>query len=323
MLYLQLIAGLVFLVIGGDVLVRGAVATAKRFGVSPLMIGLTLVGVGTSTPELVTSLNAALAGSPDLAIGNVVGSNIANILLILGAAAVIFPIACAPKVLLRDGSMALAAAVAATLVFCFAGVVSAVAGAVFVCVFVAYIAGTYLKERAHPDEPSAHIHEEEVHLAEPGPKSLWAGLALAIGGIALTILGANWLVDSSIVLARRVGVSETMIGLTVVAVGTSLPELVTGVMAALRRQSDIVLGNVLGSNISNILFIVGLTAMVKPIHVDAEILRLDAWVMIGTSLLLGVFAWTGRRISRREGVVFLVLYLAYMVKLAANAGMLR
>lgn len=322
MLYLQLIAGLVLLVVGGDVLVRGAVAAAKRFGVSPLMIGLTLVGIGTSAPELVTSIKAALAGSPDIAVGNVVGSNIANILLILGTAAVIYPIACPPKSILRDGSMTLATSLLAVAVFYSFGVVSAISGAIFLLILVVYIVWTYLKEKGHPEEASAHLHEEEVELAEPGPQRLWVSLGMTFGGIALTIWGANWLVESSIILARQLGVSETVIGLTVVAIGTSLPELVTGVMAALRKHSDIVLGNVLGSNISNILFILGATSLIKPIHIDPEILRMDAWVMIGVTILLGIFAWTGQRISRLEGWVFLAAYAAYLLRLIMTTGMI-
>lgn len=323
MMYLLLVIGLVLLVIGGDTLVRGSVAVAKRMGVSPLMIGLTLVGFGTSAPELVTSINAALADVPGLAIGNVVGSNIANILLILGASAVIMPVLCSPKALMRDGAVTMGATVIAVLVFLFLGEVGRIMGAGFVLILLAYLAWTYITEKNNPQEESTKMHEHEVVLAEPvpDPGNLWLSLGLAVGGIIMTVGGAKLLVDNSVLMARELGVSETVIGLTIVAIGTSLPELVTAVMASIRREQDIIVGNILGSNIFNILSILGITALIKPIPVPQEIINLDMWIMLGVTALLGVFAWTGNRISRGEGAIFLILYAAYLIFLSQNSGL--
>jgi cation:H+ antiporter len=302
--------GLVLLVLGGEALVRGAVALAQRLGVSPLLIGLTLVGFGTSTPELVTSLLAALAGSPDMAVGNVVGSNIANVLLILGVAAALAPFACDPAAFRRDGTMLVLSALVCTGV-ALSGAIGRLAGALFLALLLAYLVLTYRRERAAPDAAAA-LHEHEIDLAAPLPRSLPLALVLAVGGILLTVLGARFLVQGAIGLAAAAGISEAVIGLTVVAVGTSLPELVTAVMASWRRQADIVFGNVVGSNIFNLLGILGTTALVHPLAVPAEILRLDLWVMLAVTALMILFAITGWRLTRGEGLVFLLGYAGYL-----------
>ncbi|MFM2042692.1 MAG: hypothetical protein RLY86_1268 [Pseudomonadota bacterium] len=314
MLFLTLVGGLVLLVVGGDLLVRGAVNVARRFNVSPLMIGLTLVGFGTSTPELVTSLQAAAVDSPGIAIGNVVGSNIANILLILGVAALVRAIPVDGNTLKRDGSVLVlvtAACAAAILV----GTLSPIAGAAFVAGLLGYIVFVYRLERGKGDA-DVHAHEAETVGSTPG--GLLAGLGLFAVGLAATIFGARFLVDGAVDLARGFGISETVIGLTIVAVGTSLPELVTSVMAAWRNQADVAFGNVVGSNIYNILGILGITAIVIPVPVPPEIMRLDLWVMIAATALLLVFAVSGRRITRWEGGVLVALYLAYLALLGTT-----
>lgn len=313
MVYLELAAGLVLLVAGGDALVRGAVATARRLGVSPLLIGLTLVGFGTSTPELVTSLQAAFLGSPGIAIGNVVGSNTANILLILGIAALITPLATQPGAMRRDGTVVLLAAIACCAVV-LVGELVRPAGVVLVVLLIAYVVYTYRRERVVHD-PSAEMHEHEATAAEPGPHRLWLAVLLTVAGLGLTVLGAHFLVGSSIELARSAGISETLLGLTIVAVGTSLPELVTSLVAAIRRQGDVAFGNIVGSNIYNVLGILGVTAVVKPIPVPPEIIRFDIWVMLAATVLLLVFSVTGWRISRGEGAVLLAGYAAYLAVL--------
>jgi len=313
MTILILALGLIVLLAGGDMLVRGAVAAARQLGVSPLLVGLTLVGFGTSTPELVTSLQAAALGSPGIAVGNVVGSNIANILLILGIAALITPLACTRAALLRDGSVLALSALAcagATL----QGTIGGLSGLLFVIALIGYVVFTYVRERRVPDA-SAGMHAEEGSLAEPGPRRLWLALLLAVSGIALTILGARLLVDSAIALASAAGVSETVLGLTIVAVGTSLPELVTSVVAALRRQADVAFGNIVGSNIYNVLGILGITALVQPIAVPPEILRLDLWVMLLVTGVFLLFAWTGLRLTRLEAGIFLAGYAGYLAVL--------
>ncbi|HEX6110744.1 MAG TPA: calcium/sodium antiporter [Geminicoccaceae bacterium] len=315
---LYIAIGLVLLISGGELLVRGSVALARSFGVSPLLIGLTLVGFGTSTPELITSLQAALVGSPGIAVGNVVGSNIANILLILGLAAALSPIACKPAAFYRDGG-ALAGATVACVMVALGGTLGRASGAAFLILLAAYVVFTYVRERRAPDA-SAEMHIHEADLADPGPRGFWLPLLFAGGGIAITIFGARFLVAGAIELAAAAGISEAVIGLTVVAVGTSLPELVTSVMAVQRRQGDIAVGNIVGSNIYNILGILGLTALVQPLSVPQDILRLDLWVMLGVTALLIVFAVTGWRLSRWEGGLLLAGYLTYLGVLAINAG---
>ncbi len=315
MIYLQLIAGLMLLLVGGDLLVRGAVAVARRLGVSPLVIGLTLVGFGTSMPELMASLEAALRGSPGIAVGNVVGSNTANILLILGLSAIITPLPTPRAALYRDGLVLLAASLLLALL-CLAGSIGRAAGLVMFCLLLAYVGYTYRAERT-PSNPGPDLHRAEAEAVHHLPSALWLGVAAAVAGLAGIILGARVLVDAAIALARAAGVSETVVGLTLVAVGTSLPELATSLVAAVRRQPDIALGNIVGSNIFNTLGILGVTALVEPLAITAQIIAFDVWVMIAATLLLGLFAATDRRIDRPEGAVFLAGYGAYLVALLA------
>lgn len=309
MIYLLLVLGLGLLVVGGDFLVRGAVALATRSGVSPLMIGLTLVGFGTSTPELITSLQAAYLGAPGIALGNVVGSNIANILLIVGIAALMQPIAVGGGLMRRDGTV-LVLATGLCILAIGQGALVRGWGIGFVLALVGYIALAYWMER---DQPDADIPAPE------GGMKIWVAVVLALGGIAMTILGARLLVDNSIVIARDFGVSETLIGLTIVAVGTSLPELVTAIMAGLRGHSDVALGNVIGSNIYNILGILGVTALFKPIDVPEELAASDIWVMAGATALFLIFAFSGKRITRTEGGVLVLCYAGYLVWLGLGA----
>lgn len=311
-LTLLLIAGLAALVVGGDLLVRGASSIARRLGVSPLLIGLTLVGFGTSTPELVTSLQAAFAGAPGVAIGNVVGSNTANILLILGVAALVFPVAVSPASFKRDG-LVLAASALLCLAVVMAGRLSLPVGAFFVVCLLAYLVFSIHHERKSPAPPT----NEDTDHAVAGSPALDAGIML--GGLVLTVLGARWFVTGAIDLASRIGVSETVIGLTLVAVGTSLPELVTSVMASLRRQGGIAFGNIIGSNIYNVFFILGVTAMVKPIEIPPAIAGFDIWVMLAATAALAAVAITGWRVARWEGGVLLAFYVAYIAWLGRTA----
>lgn len=269
---MEIVLGLILLLVGGDTLVRGSVAVARKLGISELMIGLTLVGFGTSTPELVTSIDAALAGSAGISVGNVVGSNIANILLILGLAALIYPVACQPAAVRRDGVVLILSALSCVVVALF-GQMQMLTGIGFIALVFIYVIYTYFKERA-TELPSAELRRDEVKLAEPWTSSLWVGLILAAGGIGLTIFGAQLLVDGAIELARARGISEATIGLTIVAVGTSLPELVTSIVAAVRRNGDIALGNVIGSNIYNIWFILASQPSSPPSRYLRQLLRL-------------------------------------------------
>ncbi|SMH52154.1 calcium/sodium antiporter [Maritimibacter sp. HL-12] len=310
MTFVFIIAGLVLLVAGGDILVRGAVTLATRLGISPLLVGLTVVGFGTSTPELVTSLDAAFSGAPGISIGNVVGSNIANILLILGVAALIMPVAVSPKAFWRDAAaLSLATLAGAALVL--HGELTRIAGAFLLGGLVAYIVVAFRSESRGPVVDAAPEPVPAGGIARPA--------LLALAGIATTIVGARLLVSGAVDLAAGLGVSDALIGLTIVAVGTSLPELVTAVIAAVRRQGDIAFGNVVGSNIYNILGILGVTALVHPITVPTEIAAFDIGTMLAATLALVVLAFTGWQVSRREGAALLIAYVGYVGWLVANA----
>lgn len=306
-----LLLGLCGLVVGGEMLVRGSVSAAKAFGISPLVIGLTLVGFGTSSPELVTSLQAALSGAPGIAFGNVVGSNIGNVLLILGLTALLSPIAVAPDGFWRDGGVMLLAT-ALCLGAVLAGEMGRWVGLGFVLALAAYLTFTLVTERRKTRSAAGAVYAAEAE-AVPGPDySMAVSLGLALVGLVVTIFGARFLVSGAVTLAEAAGMSQTVIGLTIVAIGTSMPELVTSVIAIRKGQGDVALGNVLGSNVFNILGILGITALVQPMAVPPEIAQLDIWVMCGASVLLVVFAWTGWRIGRREGGVMLAGYAAYL-----------
>ncbi len=318
--WLPLLAGLVLLIAGGELLVRGAVQVAGRLGVSPLVIGLTLVGFGTSTPELAATAQAAFVGAPGIAFGNIVGSNIANVLLILGASAILCPIAVTSSALRRDGLVM----VAVTVIFAALAAVMPMGrtlGTAFLLILVGYVYMAFRQERqAAPDQHGA-VFDKSLALqsADPGtmpgsqaPGPILLPLLIALSGLALIVAGGAFLVNGAVTLARSFGISETVIGLTIVAVGTSLPELVTSIVAALKRQGEVAFGNVVGSNVYNILGIGGAAALIAPGSVPAELVGFDNLIMIGVSFLLVAFAWSGLRIVRWEGVALLLGYGAYV-----------
>lgn len=319
MLAVTMVGGLALLVAGGDLLVRGAVAVARRAGVSPLVIGLTLVGFGTSTPELLASLQAALIGSPAIAVGNVVGSNIANIMLILGLAALVSPVAATAPGVRRDLAVTGLATLAAVGLLIW-GEVPRWSGAALLAVLALYTVGTILADRR--DAAMAHLREEEAGLKETPEfkSSLWLGLGLTVLGLAGVMLGARFLVSGAVELAARWGISESVVGVTVVAIGTSLPELVTSLTAALKKESDVALGNVLGSNIFNVLGILGVTALVTPIAVPPEIAARDTWILIVSMLALAAAVLGLRQIPRALGFALLAGYAAYVAGLAGGLG---
>lgn len=309
---LLILGGLILLAVGGESLVRGAVGVARTLGVSPLLSGLVIVGFGTSTPELVTSLIAAMQNAPGIAVGNVMGSNIANILLILGVTAVITPILIRPSAIQRD-MIVLGLSSTAALLAVLAGFIDRWFGALLVAALLGYVAMAYIHERRI-------TAAEDAASDEAPPKvellALAKYLGMAVGGIALTIIGARLLVGGAIDLAEGFGISQTVIGLTIVAVGTSLPELVACVVAALRRHPEVAVGNVIGSNIYNVLGVLGVTAMVSPIRIPPEIASLDIWVLVAATGLFAVFLRTGGGLQRLEGVAFLIAYAAYVGYLA-------
>lgn len=305
MVWLLLALGLVILVVAGDALVKGAVNLALRLGIPPLIVGLTVVGFGTSSPELFVSVNAALDGAPGIALGNVVGSNIANVFLILGLPALI----AAMRTSGFDTRKPFLWMLGVTAVFiglAFLGTFGRLSGLVLLGL-LALILWDAARDgmKARNDDPV-----NDLEGAEPG-MPLWKIIAyLAVGLIGLPI-GADLLVDNAVIIATAYGVSETVIGLTLVAMGTSLPELAATTVAAIRRQADVAIGNVIGSNYFNLAGIIGVTALIAPVPVEQTFLVRDLWVMLGASLALVPFVFLKQDITRLWGLVLLALYAAY------------
>lgn len=315
MMYAYALGGFVLLFAGGEFLVRGAVAVSRRFGLSPLLIGMTVVAWCTSAPELVVSLGAALDGRSDIAIGNVVGSNIFNILAVLGVSALIAPIVVDPRELRRDMGVMLAATIAAAFV-AQSGEIGSTAGALFTAAVVAYVVVSYRSELGNPTLPSAELHAHEAEEIQTGD-SLTRGIVLLGVGLAGLVVGARLLIIGSTAIARGFGISEAVIGLTLVAAGTSLPELATSAIAALRKHSDVAVGNVVGSNIFNLLGILGITSLVKPIGIADQIARTDVWVMLAVSVALAPMLLIKGRIGRLLGGALLAGYVGYVAFLLA------
>lgn len=307
---LFVILGIGLLATGGEALIRGALAAAQRLGISPLLSGLVIVGFGTSSPELVVSIDAALNNRPDIAIGNVVGSNIGNILLILGSCAVIAPLAVKPLALRRDAVTVVGATVLFLILVGGSGLVRADA-AVFLAALVAYLVWAYSSERLDA-VPSAEVYKAEAAEIAARPTSIMWTLILVAVGLLLLIGGSQVLLKGAVGLAEQLDISEAVIGLTLVAVGTSLPEFAISIIAAFRRHADVAVGNILGSNIFNILGILGISALLQPLPVPERILQFDQWVMLATSVVLLLFLFTGRRLSRVEGGVLLAAYALYL-----------
>lgn len=318
-LALWLLGGLVMLAFGGEFLVRGAVQIAERLRISPLVVGLTVVAFGTSLPELVTSVQASLIGSPGIALGNIVGSNIANVLLILGVAALVCPIAVGSRALARDGGVGVLASVVLLALGLF-WTLDRLVGVLLLAGLAGYIIFAFRQEQVSEGDHGAAFEKAQA-FTEAHPPALAVGssrrglvmsLVFLGAGLGLIVTGGSVLVDAAITLARSLEVSEAVIGLTIIAIGTSLPELVTSVVAAARRQADVALGNVLGSNIYNILGIAGATALIAPTEVPTSIAWFDAPLMVAAALLLMVVARTGWRVGRREGGLLLGCYAAYV-----------
>ena len=307
---LFVLIGVLLLTAGGEALIRGSLAAAKRMGVSPLLSGLLIVGFGTSAPELVVSVDAALNQRPDIAIGNVVGSNIGNILLILGMCALITPLAVKPLVLRRDAVTVVAASVL-FLILVGGNALARYDAAIFLLALLGYLVWAYRTERSGL-APSAQLHTAEAEELTALPKTaLWIVAAVVLG-LMLLIVGSQVLLKGAVGIAESFGLSEAVIGLTLVAVGTSLPELSISVIAAFRRHADVAIGNILGSNIFNLLGILGISAVLQPLPVHDRILQFDQWVMLGTSLVLLLFLYTGSRLSRLEGGLLLLGYGVYV-----------
>lgn len=307
-----IVLGMILLVKSGDWIVDGAVHVARAFGVPALLVGFTIVAIGTSLPELIVSINANLKGSPGVAIGNVVGSNIANILLVTGTGAVFTTIIAHRRKLALD----MIKMMGASLLFLgliFYGYISQITGIIMIALLIGYI---ILQYRLSTKNPAAHVAEEFDTDAEdlPFTSTKQAAFFILLGGIGIA-LGAELMVRGAITSAQILNIPEAVIGLTVIAIGTSLPELSTAIIAAMKKQGDIVLGNVLGSNVFNIMMILGVMSAIKPVSLEAltpQIKQFDVWVMLGTSALFCALVIYPGKFTRPIGTLFLLGYAAYI-----------
>ena len=302
--------GLALLILGGELALRGAIGLARNMHVSTAVIGLTVMGFGTSAPELVVTVQAVVTGNADIAIGNAIGSNIANTLLILGAGALIRPLSCDPRAVRRDGAVMLFSAVLLCALGLGGGIV-AWHGAGMLTILFGFMWWSYRRDRHHRD-PSTDLHEDVAGETGGIPRHKLAVAAYIVGGFAGLAYGAALLVDSAVRIAEAAGVSQSVIGLTLVAFGTSLPELAATMVAAYRRHTDIAIANVLGSNIFNLLGVLGTGALFGPLRFSDHIVSIDQWVMLGTAVILLPILITGWRVSRGEGAALLGGYAFYI-----------
>jgi cation:H+ antiporter len=301
-----IVIGFVLLIGGSELLVRGASALALRLGLTPLVVGLTVVAVGTSSPELAVSIKASLGGSGGVAVGNIVGSNICNIGLILGVAALIFPLSVERKVIRREIPILLAAS-ALFLLFASNKTLTRIEGIISITAVIGYMVFLVIESRR-----SSRSEKELSAAAVPASRlPLWSCLLFIAAGLAALIFGSRFVVEGAVVIAGRAGMPEAVIGLTIVAIGTSLPELATSAVAAAKREADIAVGNVIGSNLFNLLLIGGTAATLRPVE-TAQLHPVDFGVMLVLSIILLPFLRTGFKLSRLEGAVLAAGYLVYI-----------
>jgi cation:H+ antiporter len=322
MTFILFLVGIVLLVFGAEWLVRGSSRLAVVVGISPLVIGLTVVAFGTSAPELAVSVRAAWSGNPDIALGNVVGSNICNVLLLLGLSALIAPLVVAQQLIRLDVPIMIG--VSALLYgLAFDGRIDRWDGLLLFGGILAYTAFAVIKGRQEQQVAVTSEYDQAFGVTPrpSGTAVVLHNLALIVLGLGMLVFGAHWLVDGAVAAAHWLGVSELIIGLSIVAVGTSLPEIATSIIATLRGERDIAVGNVVGSNLFNILAVLGLSSVVSPsgVAVAPEALRFDLPVMIGAAIACLPIFFTGNRIARWEGALFFAYYLAYLTYLILDA----
>lgn len=305
MVYFILLSGLGILLLGGKFLVDGASSIAAKLGLSAGLIGLTVVAFGTSAPELLVSVNAALKGTSDIAIGNVIGSNIANISLVLGISAILFPIVLHINVLKLDYLFTLLSS-SLFFILSYNNVISRLEGLIFVALLI--LVNLYIFKKLKGTEPE--LTEEEALLLKK--ESTWKAVGFIVLGIAGLYFGSDMFVDSAVEISRVFGVSERIIGVTVIAIGTSLPELTTSVIAAINKKTDIAIGNILGSNIMNVLGIIGVTALVQPIPVSQQFLNQDFIWMLALTVILFPILRLRLNVSRWEGGFLVLFYAIYL-----------
>lgn len=305
--FLKMFGGFVYLLMGGELLVRGALGLSKESKIPPVVVGMTVVAMGTSAPELLVSTFSALSGYPGIAIGNVVGSNIANVLLVLGLPVLIYPIATNQEGIGKQTGLMVAVSLL-LIVLCLLEPITFWEGILLVFILMCFL---ILTTRGVTMMPGLDDAEEEMDQALLPSYPSTIILLIVLGAIALPI-GANLVVEGGVGLARNWDVSEAVIGLSLIALGTSLPELSTTIIAALHKSSDVAIGNVVGSNLFNILAILGITALLTDIPVDAQFLRFDLWVMLGATVLLWVYVLAKKSIGKISGIVFLAGYFSYL-----------
>lgn len=320
MTWVLFVGGLVLLVLGAEWLVRGASKLAAKVGISPLVIGLTVVAFGTSSPEMAVSVQSSFAGQADIAVGNVVGSNIFNVLFILGVSAIITPLIVQQQLIRLDVPIMIGLSIL-VYVMSLDGVIGRFEGILLFLGIIAYTVFLVIESRRESKAVEEEYAQEYADKKEIGWKPWVINVGLVLIGLVLLVQGSNWLVDSSIQIARAFGLSELIIGLTIVAAGTSMPEVATSITAAIKGERDIAVGNVVGSNIFNILAVLGLTGVVAPdgIHVSAAATALDIPVMLAVALMCLPVFFTGNVIDRWEGWIFLAYYATYTTYLILNA----
>jgi cation:H+ antiporter len=307
---IKILGGLLLLSLGAESLIRGSAALALRLGITPLVVGLTIVAFGTSSPEIVVSLQSAFKGGSALALGNVVGSNISNVALILGLSALVRPLRVQAKIIRREIPLMIFASLLLCLLL-LGGQLNRLEGLVLILGSLAYTTLAYTSARKSKDK---HAQDEFADTL-PQPKGrAWAQIVFILVGLALLIVGANLLVGGAITIAEGFGISQVVIGLTIVAVGTSLPELATSIVAARKDEGDIVIGNVIGSNVLNILFVLGLAALIAPMHTN-DLRVIDLAVMVGSAAIILPLMRRGFQLTRWEGAVLVAGYMGYLYSL--------
>jgi cation:H+ antiporter len=304
-----LIIGLIILIVGGDYLVRGSSSIALRLHLSPLVVGLTIVAFGTSAPELLISIQSALKGSPDIVMGNVIGSNICNLALVLGLTAVISPVKVQTNSIRFDWPMTMGASILLYLVIR-EGTIVAFEGVLFLIIIISYL--FFIIHQSRKDTKANVSKEDNDEIPETPFKQIWKDIVFIIIGCISLYFGSEWFVNSAKELALGMGVEERVVGLTVVALGTSLPELVTAAIASYKGQTDLALGNLMGSNIFNILSILGITSIIREINVHVEILNKDIiWMLLVTLMILPLMIMR-REVGRVDGFILLIVYAVYI-----------
>ena len=300
--------GLVLLFVGGELLLRGSVALANNWRVSRLFTSIFIIGFGTSLPELVASAGSALKGAPSLALGNVIGSNIANILLIIGLAAVLYRVSAGAAAVKRDVGCMLGASALFT-ILCLLDALNFYSGCLLALCMLIYLAWSFRQDKQQDPSDNSEIDDAQAY-------STPVAVVMSLLGLGALLGGADMLVDAAITLARAYGVSELIIGLSLIALGTSLPEVVMAVVASLKKHSEMVIGNIVGSNIFNLLLILGVTAILKPIPVSGRVLAIDLWILLAATLLLAAYLLKRASIGRWSGLLMLGAYCLYIGSLA-------